>query len=60
MRHDNWDELFPRQKISKSEECKMYRYRKYAGIVGTPGRPRSANPSKDALRLREKRAKVAA
>lgn len=29
-----------------------------AGKLG--GRPRSANPSKDALRLREKRAKVAA
>jgi len=56
MRPDNYRELFP--VISKSEECKMYRYRKAVGITNPPGRPRSENPSKEALRKRAERVRA--
>lgn len=44
----------------KAEEMRLYRERKAAGLTQMNGRPRSENPSKEALRKREKRAREAA
>ena len=43
----------------KAEEMRLYRERKAAGLTQMNGRPRSENPSKEALRKREKRAREA-
>lgn len=44
----------------KAEEMRLYRERRAAGLTQMNGRPRSENPSKEALRKREKRAREAA
>lgn len=44
------------EQCRKAEECKLYRERRAAGLAKMNGRPRSENPSKEALRCRERRA----